>query len=136
MGESNLRRKKPHGKNQGSNFLGDSFSSRDNLRALVLFRRKSQSSPLRADPLIFTSVAPVLLDWWNKTSWIFAALKSTSHFLLQYTVSRRSDSNLETNTSCYHRSDTWSHLQGLTIRITIESPYVITYLRQNFGLRK
>ena len=74
MGESNLRRKKLHGTNQGSNFLGENFSNRDNLRALVRFRRESQPTILKddfsskTDPSIFVSIAPVLLDWSNKTS--------------------------------------------------------------------
>ena len=74
MGESNLRRKKLQGTNQGPNFLGDNFSKRDNLRALVRFRRESQPTILkddffsRTDPSIFVSIAPVLLDWSNKTS--------------------------------------------------------------------
>ena len=29
---------------------------------------------------IFTSIASALLDWSNKPSWVFPALKSTSHF--------------------------------------------------------
>ena len=33
--QSNLRRKKLHRKNQGSNFLGGSFSNRDNVRAPI-----------------------------------------------------------------------------------------------------
>ena len=37
----------------------------------------------RRDLSIFTSIEPVLLDCWNKTSWVFPALKSTSHFLPQ-----------------------------------------------------
>ena len=40
--ENNLRRKKLHRTNQGSNFLGGSFSNRDNVRALIQFRRESQ----------------------------------------------------------------------------------------------
>ena len=40
----------------------------------------------RTDPFIFTSIAPVLLDLSNKTSWFFPALKSTSHFLPQNSV--------------------------------------------------
>ena len=39
---SNLRRKKLHRTNQGSNFLGGSFSNRDNVRAPIQFRRESQ----------------------------------------------------------------------------------------------
>ena len=40
--QSNLRRKKLHRTNQGSNFLGGSFSNRDNVRAPIQFRRESQ----------------------------------------------------------------------------------------------
>ena len=38
-------------------------------------------------PPIFTSVAPVLLEQSNKTSFVFPALKSTSHYLPQSTQS-------------------------------------------------
>ena len=47
----------------------------------------------RTGTSIFTSIAPVLLDWSNETSWAFPALKSASHFLFQSTVSFRSDSS-------------------------------------------
>ena len=40
--QNNLRRKKLHKTNQGSNFLGGSFSNRDNVRASTQFRRESQ----------------------------------------------------------------------------------------------
>ena len=40
--QNNLRRKKLHRINQCSNFLGDSFISRDNIRAPIQFRRESQ----------------------------------------------------------------------------------------------
>ena len=59
----------------------------------------------RNDPSIFTSIAPVLLDQSNETSWIFPALRSRSHFLHQSTVSRISDASSEGNSSCYQRSD-------------------------------
>ena len=59
----------------------------------------------RTDLSIFTAIAPVLLDQSNETSCIFPALKSTSHFQPQSTVSCRSDSSLEGNSSCCHRSD-------------------------------
>ena len=65
----------------------------------------------RTDPYIFALIAPVLLDQSNKTSWVFSALKSTSNFQFQCTVSRRSDSRSKANFSCYHRSDAWSYLQ-------------------------
>ena len=37
--KTNFRRKKLHATNQGFNFLGDSFSNRDNVRAPIQFRR-------------------------------------------------------------------------------------------------
>ena len=54
----------------------------------------------------------LLLDRSNKTSWVFPTLKSTSRFLPQSTVSRRSDSSSEANSSCCHRSDAWSDIEG------------------------
>ena len=45
--KSNLRRKKLHGTNKGSNFLGCSFSSRDKLRVPMQFRRESQAKHLK-----------------------------------------------------------------------------------------
>ena len=75
--QSNLRRKKCHRINQGSNFVGSSFSNKDNVRAPIQFWRESQPQHLkdyffsRADPSMFTSIAPVLLDWlfkWNQLS--------------------------------------------------------------------
>ena len=65
----------------------------------------------RMDPSIFTSIEPLLLDWSSETNWVFPALKSTSHFLLQSTMSRRSDSNSEAISSCCRRSNVWSHLE-------------------------
>ena len=65
--QSNLRRKKLHRANQGSNFLGGSFSNRDNVRAPIQCRRESQPIILkdvfssRTDQSIFTSIAPVFL---------------------------------------------------------------------------
>ena len=45
--QSNLRRKKLHRSNQGSNFLRGSFSNRDNVRAPIQFRRESQPQHLK-----------------------------------------------------------------------------------------
>ena len=45
--QSNLRRKETHRTNQGSNFLVGSFSNRDNVRALIKFRRESQPQHLK-----------------------------------------------------------------------------------------
>ena len=108
--QSNFRRKKLHRTNQGSSFLGGSFSNRDNVRAPIQFRRESQPQHLkndsfwRADPSIFISIAPVLLDGSHETTWVFSGLKS-NHFLSHSTVSCRSDSSSEANDSCCHRSD-------------------------------
>ena len=44
--QGNLRRKTLHRTNQGSDFLGGTFSNRDNARAPVQFRRESQSQHL------------------------------------------------------------------------------------------
>ena len=114
--QSNLMRKKLHRMNQGFNFIGGSFTNRNNVRAPIQFRRERQAKHLkdefssRTDQAIFTSIAPALLMW-NETSWVFPALKSTSHFLPQLTVSYRSDSSSEANSSGCYRSDGWSHLE-------------------------
>ena len=49
--QSNPRRKKLYGTNQGSNFLGSSFNNRDNVRASIQFRRKRQPQHFLWDPL-------------------------------------------------------------------------------------
>ena len=114
--QSNLRRKKFHRTNHGSNFLGGSFSNRENVRIPIQFRRESQPQYLKRSfflkkrPIIFTSIAPVLLDWSNKTSWVFPALTSKSNFLPS-PVSRRLDSSSEANFKCRHRSDVWPQLE-------------------------
>ena len=69
----------------------------------------------RTDPYIFTLIEPVLLNRSNKTSWVSPALKPRSHFLPQSTVSYRSDSSSEANSSCCHRSDGWSDLAKSSI---------------------
>ena len=72
--KGNHRRKKLRRTNQGSNILGGSFSNRDNVKAKTEFRRERQPSIIkdyfssRTNPSIFTSVAPVLLDWSNDTN--------------------------------------------------------------------
>ena len=72
--QSNLRRKKLHRTNQSSNFLGDTFGNRDNVRAPLQFRTEVNPSILKddfsskTDPSIFTSIAPVLFDQSNETS--------------------------------------------------------------------
>ena len=109
--QSNPWRKKRHRINQGSNFLGSSFSNTDNVRAATQFRRERKPSILnndfssRTDPFIVTLITPLLLHWLIETRWVFPALKSTSHFLSQFTASRGSDSSSEANSSCWNRSD-------------------------------
>ena len=44
--KSNLRRKKFHKTNKGSNFLGGSFSNRDNERDPIQFRKEKQPQDL------------------------------------------------------------------------------------------
>ena len=65
--QSNLRRKKLHTRNQGSNFLGGSYINRDNVRAPIQYGRERVNPSIlkddfssRTDPSIFTSIAPVL----------------------------------------------------------------------------
>ena len=45
--KANLRRSALHRTNKGSNFLGGSFSHRDNVRAPILFRREGQPQHLK-----------------------------------------------------------------------------------------
>ena len=52
-----LSRKKLHRTNQGSNFLGGSFSNRDNVRAPIQFRRESQ--PQHAKRRFFLKSRPI-----------------------------------------------------------------------------
>ena len=93
---TSLRRKTLYRTNQGSNFLGGSFNNRDNVRAPIKFRKESQSQNLtrwfflKNSPTIFLSIAPVLLEWSKKTSWVFPALKSTSHLLPNNSLIRKS----------------------------------------------
>ena len=82
--QGNLRRKKHHETNQGSNFLEGRFNNRDdpnfNLKEKVNPSILKDYFSSRKDPSIFTSIAPMLLDPSNETSWIFPALiqQSTS----------------------------------------------------------
>ena len=70
---------------------------------------------------IFTLIVPVLLDQSNKTSWVFPALKSTCHFLPQSTVSPRSHSSSEANSSSCHRLETLPHLRVESSIISTDS---------------
>ena len=101
--QSNFRRKKLHRMNKDLNFLGGSFSNRDNVRAPIQFIRERQPKRPRTDPSSFTSITLVLLDWSNEKSWVFPTVKSINHFMPQATVSHRSDSSSATISSCCHR---------------------------------
>ena len=58
--QGNLRRKKLHRTNQGSNFLGGSFSNRKNIGAPIQFRRESQPQHLKR--LFFLKNRPIHFD--------------------------------------------------------------------------
>ena len=87
--QSNFRRNKLYRTNQGNNLLGDTFSNRDNIRPPIQFWRGDQPQQLRrwcflkSRPIHFHSNSTGVIRPWNKTSWIFRALKWTSHFLPQ-----------------------------------------------------
>ena len=53
--------------------------------------------------LLFIFRSPLELG--GSATTVFPAFKSTSHFLPQSTVSHRSNSSSEANSSCCHRSD-------------------------------
>ena len=113
----NLRRKKLHRMNQRSNFLGGSFSNTDNVRPPIQFRRESQPKHLkrwfilRNRPIHFHINRTSVIRTVKQNRWVFSASKSTSHFLPQSKVSWRSDPSSQANSSCCHRSDTWSQLE-------------------------
>ena len=73
--QSNLRRKKNHRMNQGSNFLGRSFSNRDNARVPMQFRRERQPSILKGDFLSRTDSSIFTLGWTLKN--LFLASSTT-----------------------------------------------------------
>ena len=114
--QSSLRRKKLQRTNQGSNYLGGSFSSRYNVRVPIQFRKEIQSQHhkrwffFKNIPIHFDTKSIIVSKPVKQTSWLFA-LKSTSYFLPQSTVSCRSDSSSEANSIRCLRSDSWSHLQ-------------------------
>ena len=78
------------------------------------------------DPSIFTSIAPELFDRSNETSRVFLVLKSTSHFLPQSTVSRRSDSSSESNNSYCDRADAWYSKKSVGPRMNPWATPVLT----------
>ena len=111
--KNNLRIKKLQRKNKGSNFLGGTFSTRDNVRISIQFRTESQPKHLKRwfflknRPIHFyISSNRVNRHVKRNQLSFFPALKSTIHLLPKSTASRRSDSSSEAN--CYHRSDAFS----------------------------
>ena len=132
--QSNLRRKKLHKTNQGSSFLGCCFSNRNNVRAPIQFRRERESQHLKrwfffkSFHFHIISTKIIRLAKWNQLS--ISELKSTSHFLPQSTVSRRSDSSSGTNCSCCYRSDAWSHLRVESSIISIDSNITDNIIRK------
>ena len=114
--QTNLRRTQIHRTNQGSNFLGGSFSNRDNVRAPIQFRTERQPQHLKS--WFFLKNGSIHFHI-NSTSVIrsvkqffFPALKSTDDFLPQSTVSGRSNLILAAISVYCYRSDTWSDLQS------------------------
>ena len=107
-----------HRINEVGNFLGGSFSNRDNVRAPIEFRRENQSQHfkkrcfLKKRPIHFhiSRTSVIRLDGLKETSHVFPALQSTSDLLPKSTVSPRSDIISQGNSSYCHRSNTWSHL--------------------------
>ena len=64
--QSNLRRKKLHQRtNQGSNYLGGSFSNRDHVRSPIQFQRESQPLYLK---ILFFLKNRLILFYINTTS--------------------------------------------------------------------
>ena len=69
--------------NKGSNFIGGSFSNRENVRAQIQFRRRVNPNIVkddfssRTDQSIFISIAPMFLDWSTET-------RLVNHSVLQF----------------------------------------------------
>ena len=94
--------------NQGSNFLGETFSNRDkelqsNLKEKDSLSILKDDFSSRKDTSMFTLIASQLLNWPHEAIKVFSALKSTRNFQHQSTVSRTSNSRLEANSSCCHK---------------------------------
>ena len=112
------------------------------LRAPIKFRRKNQRQHLKRwfslknRPTHFHINSISVLRLVKLTSWVFSALKSTSHFLPQSTLSCWSDSSSETNPSCCHKSDAWSHLEVGSSIISIYSNITDNIIRKKYTVGK
>ena len=116
--KSYLRRQKLHKTNQGSNFIGGSFSNRDNVRAPIQFRRERKSQHLKQR--FFFKKRPIYFQInstrinrtvkWNQLS--FLSKENIKPILAPvYSAWHRSDSSSEANSNCCHKTNTWSHLE-------------------------
>ena len=83
---SNHRKKKLHRMNQGSNFFRGSFSNKDHLRAPT--QHLKIWFFLRNKPIHFSINSTSVITPVNGNQLIFPALKSTTHFLPQSSVSQ------------------------------------------------
>ena len=125
--------------NRGSNFLGDSFSNRVRaVRAPIQFRRESQYQHLKRwfffkkRPIHFYINSTSVTRPVKQNQLIFPALKSRSHFLPQSTVSHRSNSSSEANSSYCHTSDAWFlWLRSLSLCIVYYLLLIIRSLEGN-----
>lgn len=72
--------------------------------------RRPYSKIARTHQSIFKSIASSLFEQSIETNWVFPVWKSTSHFLSQSTLSHRSGSKSEINSSCCHKLEAHSHL--------------------------
>ena len=110
--QSNLRRKKLPRMNQGSNFLGGSFSNRQNVRAPIQFRRESPPQHLKR--LFFLKNRPIhfhingisVTRSVKRNYLSFSSTEINKTLPVPVPVSGSSDSSSEANSSCCHTSDT------------------------------
>ena len=112
--QSHLRRKKLHRTNQGSNFLGGSFSNRDSVRVPIQFRRESQPHHLKTfflknRPIHFHINSTSVIRQVKQDQLSFSSIEINkpllANFLPQSTVPCRSDLNSEAHSSCCHILD-------------------------------
>ena len=110
--QSNFKRKKLHERNQDPHFLRDSYSNKKNVRSPIQIKRESQ--PQHHKSLFFLKNTPIHFHVNCKTDKIelsFSSIEINKPLPTQSTVSCRSDSNSEANSSYCHKSDAWSHLE-------------------------
>ena len=90
----------------------------------IKFRRESQPPHFKRwyfhknRPIHFHINSTSVIRPVNETSWVFPGLKLISHCLPKSTMSCRSDSSSEANSSCCHRSEAWSYLEQKVVSST------------------